>query len=109
MLTILGWSLAALFGFLLLIIQWSWRKHAIESVMQSEFVAILFLDRVIYENNRRAYIEWVDELSSDVKFGDSIAASNAARNIAISYIGKVGGTVGLHAVLTNYKAPQGVR
>jgi hypothetical protein len=100
----IGWSVAAILGFFLAIVQWSWRKHATESLAQSEFIAILFLDPVIYENNKRAFVEWLDELPQPVHIGHVRGASRTAQNIATSCIGQLGVTSGLFAVLENYNS-----
>jgi hypothetical protein len=104
MLAIIGWSVAALLGFLLLIIQWSWRKHAVESLAQSEFISIIFMDTVIYENNKKVHVDWLEQLPDHIEIGHVLAASQDAKNIATSYIGKLGVTAGLFAVLANYKS-----
>jgi hypothetical protein len=104
MLAIVGWSLAALLGVLLLIIQWSWRKHAVESFAQSEFIGIIFMDTVVYENNRKVYVDWPEELPDHIEIGHVLAASQGAKNTATTYIGKLGVTSGLFAVLANYKS-----
>ena len=106
MLTILGWSLATLFGIILAWMQWSWRKHAIELVIQSEFISVMFVDRATYENYRKSYMDWVDGWPSDVSIGHWRMACDEARNMAIHHIGNLGGTVGLLKVLTNYKSSQ---
>jgi hypothetical protein len=103
MFAIVGWSVAALFGVLLLIIQWSWRKHAVESHIQSEFIAMMFVDSDIYENNRKGYVDWLGELPDHIEIGHVLAASHGARNAATSYMDKVGGSAGLLAVLADYK------
>jgi hypothetical protein len=46
--SIIGWSLAALLGLLVLALQWSWKKHALESLMQSQFIAMALIDPAIY-------------------------------------------------------------
>ena len=102
----LGWSVAGLLGLLLLVIQWSWRKHATESLAQSEFIAIMFIDPVIYENNRKVYVDWLKGLPDKIEIGHVVAASQGARNTATSFIGELGITRGLFAVLVNYKSPR---
>jgi SNARE associated Golgi protein len=104
MLAIVGWSIAALLGSLLLIVQWSWRKHAVESLAQSEFIAIMFMDPIVYENNRRVYTDWLEKLPDHIDVGHVLAASQGAKNTATSYMGKLGVTSGLFAVLANYKS-----
>jgi hypothetical protein len=104
MFAIVGWSVAALLGVLLLIIQWSWKKHAVESLLQSEFIAMMFVDGVIYENNRKAYVDWLEELPDHIERGHVLAASHGAKNTATSYMTKVGGPSGLFAVLADYKS-----
>jgi hypothetical protein len=49
MFAIIGWSLAAVLGLLLVILQWSWKRHSSESFVQSEFIAVVFMDTGIYE------------------------------------------------------------
>jgi catechol-2,3-dioxygenase len=62
------------------------------------------MDRGIYESNRKVYIDWLDGLPRDITIGHVHAASQGAQNIATSYIGKLGLTAGLFAVLAKYKS-----
>jgi hypothetical protein len=103
MVTILGWSLAAILAVILLVVQWSWRRHAMESLAQGEFVAILFLQPEAYENNRKVYLEWAAGLPRELEFVHSVAGAKAAQNMALSFIAKLGQGVGLFSVLTEYK------
>jgi hypothetical protein len=80
------------------------RKHAVESLAQNEFIAIIFIDTVIYENNRKVYTDWLEELPEHIEIGHVLAASQGAKNTATSYMGKLGVTSGLFAVLANYKS-----
>jgi hypothetical protein len=73
---------------------------------QREFIAALFIDPIIYENNRKVYMPWVDGLPKEIEVGEVMAASQGARNIATSYVGKLGQVVGLRAILTDYKSLQ---
>src|SRR5436190_21073918 len=98
MLAAIGWSVAALLGLIRLSMQWSWRKHAVESLAQSEFIAIIFMDTVIYENNRKVYTDWLEELPKHIEMGHVLAASQGAKNTATSYVSKLGVTSGLFAV-----------
>ena len=98
-----GWSLAAILGILLAIIQWSWRKHAMESLAQGEFVAILFLQPETYENNKEVYLDWAASLPVDIEFPHAVAAAQAATNMSTSFMTRLGHGAGLLAVLTEYK------
>ena len=87
---IIGWSVAAVLGLIVAILQWSWRKHATDSLAKSEFIAIVFLDPVVYQNNRRVFVDAIDDLPTDVAILHAFAASKVAHNIATSYIGQLG-------------------
>ncbi|HEV7879487.1 hypothetical protein [Bradyrhizobium sp.] len=63
--------------FLLLVMQWPWRKHAPESLAQSEFIAALFIDPIIYENNRKVYMPWWTDCQKKIEVGEVMAASQA--------------------------------
>ena len=120
MIGVIGWSLAAVLGIVVLILQWSWRKHAVESAMQSQFIAMAFIDPVIYENNRQAYLAWLQkevvdglpdykdlegfgELPENDRVQCTFRASLGARNTAVTYIQKLGTGGGPFAILANYE------
>jgi len=95
------WTVAAAFALLFLLRTRGTRNNALKARKQSEFIAILFIEKDAYNANRKAFMDWVKkEIPVEDETESVMLVLKAAEQIATSYIDKAGAkTGGLGATL----------